>query len=98
MRAPPVAVKQMKGTFCSTASSHAAHEALADHGAHGAAHEFEFETGDHHRLTAVTAPPMTTSASVSPVFVQRVVQALGVLAAVLELERDRPAALPGPIS
>ena len=45
MRAPPVAVKQMNGSFCSIAVVHAAHEALADHRAHRAAHEVELEAG-----------------------------------------------------
>jgi hypothetical protein len=48
MRAPPVAVMQTKGRRCSTAA-HAAHEALADHRAHRAAHELELEGGDDHR-------------------------------------------------
>jgi hypothetical protein len=38
---------QMKGIFCSTARLHAAHEALAKHRAHRAAHEIELEgSGD----------------------------------------------------
>jgi hypothetical protein len=46
MRAPPEAVTQMNGSFCSNA--HAAHEALADHRAHRAAHEVELERRAHH--------------------------------------------------
>ena len=49
MRAPPLAVKQMKGIFCSMADADPAHEALAHHRSHGAAHEAEFEGGHHHR-------------------------------------------------
>jgi hypothetical protein len=37
--------------------------------------------------TLITAPPITTSASVSPVAFQRGLQAFGVLLAVLELQR-----------
>ena len=67
MRAPPDAVKLTNGTLCSIARVHAAHEALAHHRAHRAAHEVELEARGDHRH-AHQAPPMTTSASVSPVF------------------------------
>ena len=57
MRAPPVAVKQTNGSFCSMADAHAAHEALADDRAHRAAHEVELERGARPRGSVLIAPP-----------------------------------------
>jgi hypothetical protein len=65
---------------------HAAHKALAHHGAHGAAHEVELEAGGHHADALDGAAHDDQRVGLAGVF-QRFLQALGVLAAVLELQR-----------
>ena len=64
---------------------HAAHEALADHRAHRAAHEVELEAAATSG-TLFTAPCITTSASVSPVSFSASSSRSGYLRAVLELQ------------
>jgi hypothetical protein len=67
MRAPPGGGKAEEGHLLFDRGFDAAHKALAHHAAHAAAHEVKFKAG-RHQADAVTAPPMTMSASVSPVF------------------------------
>ena len=85
MRAPPEAVKQTNGSFCSSATLHAAHEALADHRAHRAAHELELEGGrdDRHVLDRALHHHQRVGL---PGLLLGLREALGVLARVLELQ------------
>ena len=86
MRAPPVAVKLTKGTFCSTAAS----TPRTKRSPTTEPIEPPMKSNSKQAATSgtlITAPPTTTSASVSPVALQRRLQPLGVLLAVLELQR-----------
>ncbi len=65
---------------------HAAHEALAHHAAHGAAHEVELEAGRDDVDALDRAAHHDQRVGLAGVL-QRFLQAFGVLAAVLELER-----------
>ena len=63
----------------------ATHEPLADHRAHGSAHELELETGSHQREAVHRASHHDQGIGFAGVF-QRILQTLGVLLAVLELQ------------
>ena len=64
---------------------HAAHKALAHHRAHAAAHEVKLKAGCHHAHAVYRAAHDHQRVGLTGVF-QRLFQALGVFAAVLELE------------
>ena len=84
MRAPPVAVMQMNGTFCSIAVCDAAHEALAHDRAHRAAHELELEAGDHDRHRADRAAHHDQRVGLAGLL-HRLLQAVGYLRLSLNL-------------
>jgi hypothetical protein len=85
MRAPPVAVKQMKGHFLRNCGFYSAHKALADYGAHRAAHEVKFKTSRHH-FQAVHRAAHDDECIRLPRIVHGHLQALGVFFAVFEFE------------
>jgi hypothetical protein len=66
--------------------AHAAHEALADHRAHRAAHEIELERGAHHAQRLDRALHHHQRVALRGLFL-RLGQPLGIAARVLELER-----------
>jgi len=78
--------KADEGHFLLDGGFDAAHEALAHHGAHGAAHEVELEAGGDHVDAFDRAAHDDERIGLARVL-QGLLQALGVLAAVLELER-----------
>ena len=74
-----------KRHFLGNGMLHASHKALAHHAAHAAAHEVELEAGSHQLDAAYAAAHHDQRIGFARA-VQRIFQALGVFAAVLELQ------------
>jgi hypothetical protein len=85
MRAPPVAVKLMKGLLLH-GHFDAANKTLAHHRTHGAAHEVKLKTRSHHR-NAVQRPTHHDQSIRFTGVLQRLFKAIGVFFAVLETQR-----------
>jgi hypothetical protein len=78
--------KAQEGHFLLNSSFDATHKALADHRAHGAAHEFKFKTRNHQANAVYRAAHDDECIGFTGVF-QCFFEALGVFAAVFELQR-----------
>jgi hypothetical protein len=85
MRAPPDGRNADERDVVLIGDAHAAHEALADHRAHRAAHEFELEAREHERHALHASLQHDEGVGLARL-VERGHEALGILLLVLELE------------